>query len=167
MSHPENKVDWCLKKAKMEMQESGIHRGLVKREPNRSLALLHIAKAEHNMRAMASFKRTGFSDWSASAAFYSIYHALLAKEGYESRNQECTFAAVYQLISIGRLDIDARLIRKVSSMNLEEAHEYVDVVSLREMEQYGVSLSLDEDKYTLLRNLATEILETAKTLIEK
>ena len=32
----------------------------------------HLAKALHNFEAMANFHNQGFSDWSASAAFYTL-----------------------------------------------------------------------------------------------
>ena len=60
----------------------------------------HLKKAEHNFKAVLSFEKTGFSDWSVSAVFYTIYHCFLAiirKFGYESRNQECTIALVEHL----------------------------------------------------------------------
>ncbi len=89
MSEAKNKVEWCLKKAKKELEASKKHRGLVKAKPNLEEAKKHVAKAEHNFKAALSFEKTGFSDWSVSAAFYTIYHCFLAiivKFGYESRN---------------------------------------------------------------------------------
>jgi|SRR3989338_375696 len=97
MSHASNKVDWCLEKAKKELQLSERHRGLVKVKPNLDNARNHITKAEHNLAAISYFSEGGFSDWSMSAAFYSLYHCLLAiaqKFGYESGNQECTITLI-------------------------------------------------------------------------
>ena len=52
MSHALNKVKWCLRKAEQELEESGLHRGLVKLEEDAELAKKHIAKAEHNLHKL-------------------------------------------------------------------------------------------------------------------
>jgi len=89
MSQASNKVKWCLNKAKKELEKSNLHRGLVKLERGFILSEKHVTKAEHNMKAALYFQKGGFSDWSASAFFYCIYHcflAILRKFNYESRN---------------------------------------------------------------------------------
>ena len=48
------------------------HQGLKKTKPNKQKALEHLAKAKHNLRALIVFHDVGFSDWSASAAFYAL-----------------------------------------------------------------------------------------------
>ena len=91
MSQASKQVDWCLKKAQKELIEKDAHRGLVKITPDIKLAGKHIAKAEHNLNAASDFAKMGYSDWSPSAFFYSMYHcflAILSKFGYQSRNQE-------------------------------------------------------------------------------
>ncbi len=91
MSHAERKMGWCLKKAEEGFARRGTHRGLIRRTPDTTRARAHIAKAKHNLDAIIVFHETGFSDWSASAAFYAAYHrllAILAKHGFESRNQK-------------------------------------------------------------------------------
>ena len=101
MSHAKNKLSWCLKKAEKELKEQGKHRGLVIVKPDKKQALEHIKKAEHNLNGGIDFAKTGYSDWSVSAFFYSIYQcflAIAAKFGYESGNQECTFALMESLI---------------------------------------------------------------------
>ena len=69
-----DKVEWCLRKAKKELGELGLHRGLIKINGGIELAEKHILKAEHNLKGAIYFKKGGFSDWSASAFFYCIYH---------------------------------------------------------------------------------------------
>ena len=56
MSQASNKVKWCLKKAKKELEESDMHRGLVKTDSNIELAKKHIIKAEHNLKAALYFE---------------------------------------------------------------------------------------------------------------
>src|SRR3989344_9497102 len=100
MSQSKNKVKWCLKKAEDELKEGGKHRGLVKAKSDLNKARKHLLKAEHFLRATMYLKKGNFSDISTSTLFYSMYHCLLAiaaKFGYESRNQECTFALIYYL----------------------------------------------------------------------
>ena len=84
-----DKLVKCLE----EGEKGGRHKGLRKIEISDARIKGHLEKAVHNFKAMISFQKNGFSDWSASASFYCLYHcllSLLAKEGYESRNQSCT-----------------------------------------------------------------------------
>ncbi|OGJ19936.1 hypothetical protein A3K73_03170 [Candidatus Pacearchaeota archaeon RBG_13_36_9] len=65
----------------------------------------------------------GYSDWSASAAFYSLYHCLLAllvKFGYQSRNQSCTFAFVEELINAKKISISLEDLRSIFDKDVEE-----------------------------------------------
>ena len=158
-----------MKKAEKEIKETGIHRGLLKTEPSIELAKKHIIKAEHNLKAIMDFKNMGYSDWSASASFYTIYHSLLsilAKKGYDSRNQECTFALIYHLINTDEIDLNINLIKEVHLENLNQKHESVTIIELRELEQYGVSVSLEEDLYEKILKTSKEILDVAKEIVE-
>ena len=98
MSQAYSHIKWCLQKAKKELEQGKKHRGLVEKAPDLARAIAHLEKAEHNFKAITYFDVGGFSDWSVSAAFYVVYHCLLgilAKFGYESRNQECTLSAMH------------------------------------------------------------------------
>lgn len=170
MSMIDNKVDWCLKKAEKELKESGKHRGLVKIKPDIELARQHIKKAEHNLKAITDFRRIGYGDWSASAAFYSIYHCLMAviiKNGYESRNQECTFALINQLIDNGKTELNKDLINEIQEFKTEEAHENPSIINIRESKQYGVSLSIEDNTFKKLLETAKTLLDKTKEIIEK
>ena len=126
MTKASNKVDWCLQKAKKELEEGKKHRGLVESEPNNEETLLHVAKAEHNLRAISYFNKGGYSDWSMSAGFYCIYHCFLAighKFGYESRNQECMIALMRALKEEGKIDIDDRFIESLEASDEHERQE--------------------------------------------
>ena len=46
MSQASKQIDWCLKKAKKELEKSKLHRGLVKTAKDITLAEKHITKAE-------------------------------------------------------------------------------------------------------------------------
>lgn len=170
MSHAENKVGWCLKKAEKELQQSDKHRGLIKIKPDPEIVNAHIKKAEHNLKAISDFKRAGYSDWSASAAFYAIYHCFLAiatKSGYESRNQECTFALMYDLIETRKIKLEKSLIEEVHSLNLHEKHESPTIIEVREIEQYGVSLSLEDTTFNKLLETTKIVLDQTKLIIEE
>lgn len=170
MPHAKNKVDWCLRKAQKELEHSDKHRGLVRIQPNRKIIKAHIKKAEHNLHAMLDFKEMGYSDWSAPAAFYSIYHsflAVLAKFGYESRNQECTFALMYYLIDEGKIELDKELVERTSTLDPKDAHESPTIIDVREAEQYGVALSLEDETFDWLLTTAKHVLDQVKICVEQ
>lgn len=169
MSHSANKVEWCLRKAEKELKSGSRHRGLAKVPVDMDVVRAHIKKAEHNLAAITDFSKAGYSDWSASAAFYAIYHCLLAiigKFGYESRNQECTFALVRSLIEDGKIKLDIRLIDEVSLLDPEVEHELPTIVDVRETGQYGVKLSLETDTFDKLQKTAKMMLDRTKEIIE-
>jgi uncharacterized protein (UPF0332 family) len=159
-----------LKKAEKELKEGKKHRGLVRVKPNKSLAEDHIKKAEHNLNAISSFKKIGYSDWSASAAFYAAYHcflAIIAKFGYESRNQECTFALIYNLIESGKIDLEEETVKKVYDLSSEESQESSSIIDIRENEQYGISLSIEDDVLNKIIMTVKSILDKTKEIIEE
>jgi uncharacterized protein (UPF0332 family) len=169
MSHAKNKVEWCLKKAEKELEESRKHRGLVKTKPDLAKAKEYIKKAEHYLKATEYLKRGNFSDISASAVFYSMYHCLLAiatKFGYESRNQECTFALIYSLIEDNKIDFEEELLNKITSLEIRETSERT-TTEIREQYQYGTELSIKDDIYRELIELAKAIIFKTKIILEK
>lgn len=169
MTHAKNKVDWCLKKAERELKEQEKHRGLVKIKPDINKARAHIRKAEHYLKATDYLKKGNFSDISTSTVFYSMYHSLLAiaaKFGYESRNQECTFALILSLIEDKEIDLKRELLERIASLDVEESKENT-TVEVREQYQYGTSLSIKDNLYAELFELAKEVISAAKITIEK
>ena len=168
MSQASNKVKWCLNKAKRELEKSDLHRGLVKVERNLELAEQHIIKAEHNLKAAIYFEKGGFSDWSASAFFYCVYHcflAILRKFGYESRNQECTVAMIEMLKEENKIDIDEKFIDTLKITNIEEVQES-NVIKLRENFQYGVDLEFKEkQEFNKLVDLCKEVIYKTRDII--
>lgn len=168
MSHAKNKVEWCLRKAEKELKESDTHRGLAKAKPSIEAAVSHIAKAEHYLKATAYLKKGGFSDVSASTSFYAMYHSLLAiavKFGYESRNQECTFATVEHLIKNKKVDLDIKWLRKMASF--EENLDEETIIALREEFQYGTEAVVDDAKMNELINNTREFIEIVKVALKK
>ena len=159
------KVDWCLKKAEEEMKD-GKHRGLIIVKPSKERAREHIAKAEHYLEASLELKGK-FSDVSASTTFYSIYHSLLAvlaKFGYESGNQECTFAVIYDLIENEKIDLDKEIVNKIGLLGEKKNQSVVDI---REKYQYGTELSMENKLYEETLDIAKKILGKVKEIIEE
>lgn len=171
MSHAKNKLNWCLNKAKKEIQENRKHRGLLEIPPNIETAREHIIKAEHNLKVTIYLQNGGFTDWCSSSLFYTIYHcflAILAKFGYESRNQECTFAVIANLIEDKKINLDKNDLEKVSSMNVTDSQETSNTaITLREEYQYSTKVSLENKEYQELLELAKRILDKTKETIER
>ncbi len=165
MSHAKNKVEWCLKKA---AKEKGKHRGLVRVVSDMVKAREHVAKAEHNLKLMISLKKGEFSDWCGSAAFYSMYHSLLAilvKFGYESENQECTFALISSLIEDDKIKLDRALLDNLTKTELGAEKE--TLTDMREEYQYGTKLSMEDRTYEELLGTVKNILGESKRILEE
>ena len=68
MSQHTKQIEWCLKKAKKEINECKKqgkrlkHRGLLEANADIDEAKKHLAKAEHNLIGISRFKEIGFSD---------------------------------------------------------------------------------------------------------
>lgn len=167
MSQAENKIKWCLNKAKKEIGESKMHRGLIETKPNIEKAKDHIKKAEHNFKAVISFEKTGFSDWSVSAAFYTIYQCFLAiilKFGYESRNQECTIALIEHLKEQNKINISDSLIEALKASDHEERHTRT-AIALRENFQYGTETIIEDKALNELKELCKKAISETKKII--
>lgn len=157
MGQVENKLKWCLNKAEKEGKE---HRGLKKVQPDMEKANEYIKKAIHNLNVMQYLMKGGFVDWAVSACFYTMYHcllAILAKQGYESRNQECTFAAVEVLIKEKKAGVSLEQLKSIASFDEKSTSE--EIIKLREKFQYGTETVLDS---TIVKKLVDE----AKEFIE-
>ena len=163
MSHMKNKVDWCLKKAEKEIAEGKKHRGLIEVNPSKEKARGYIRKAEHYLEAALLLEQK-FSDIGLSSIFYSMYHSMLAilvKFGFESRNQECTFALIYSLIEDNKIDLKKEDVDRIALMSDES------VIGLREKYQYGVELSMNEEIYNDNFEFSKKILGKVKELVER
>ena len=167
MSQASNKVKWCLNKAKRELEENGLHRGLVKGESNQIMAEKHIVKAEHNLNAALYLNEGGYSDWSTSAFFYCLYHcflAILRKHGYESRNQECTLAVIESLMEEGTINIDNKFLDALKITKIKDA-DY-SVIKVREDFQYGVEITFKrKDEFNELIKMCKELINVTRDII--
>ncbi len=169
MSHAKNKLDWCLNKAEKELKENQEHRGLVRIKPDKEKTADYVNKAEHFLRATIYLKEGNFSDISASTIFYAMYHSLLAiamKFGYESHNQECTFALIAHFIEDGKIGFDQNMLNKIATLGVEENTEET-TVKIREKYQYGTKMKLEDDIYNQLLELAQQVISKTKEIIEE
>ncbi len=144
-----------------------MHRGLIIVTPDIKRAEDHIKKAEHYLSATDYLKKGNYSDISASTIFYSMYQCLLAiaiKHGYESRNQECTFALIDSLIEENKIDFKKETLYRIYSINAKDKE--TTAVGVREHYQYGVDITLKESVYKEMTNLAKEIILKTKEIVE-
>src|SRR3972149_10621994 len=125
------------------------HQGLRKIKPSQKRAEEHLEKMLKNFKAITDFHDSEHSDWSASAAFYALYHgllAILAQRGYESRNQSCTFALIEDLITKGDIKsltvpVPKEIFDKDIERDLEQSEK---ILVIREVMQYSTKTSLEE-----------------------
>jgi len=174
MSQVSKHIEWCLNKAKKEIEECKKlgkrpkHRGLLKINPSVDEAKKHLAKAEHNLEGITRFKEIGFSDWSMSAGFYCIYHCFLAiitKFGYESANQTCTISLIKYLKENNKILFDEKFIELLEYEEMEEIKEN-NIIDLRENYTYGVEISVkDEAKLKELKKICKEFIDITKQIV--
>ena len=146
------------------------HQGLKKIKPDDNIVQGHLAKALHNFEAMTSFHDLHYSDWSANAAFYALYHgllAILAQYGYESRNQSCTFSLVEDFITKGDIKnisfADLKEIFDKEAVDLAHSNKILDI---RERMQYSTRTTLAEDEFLMLKKRTKELFDKIRIEIE-
>lgn len=167
-------LDWCLNKAGREIEECKKqqkkirHRGLLKIEPNKKLALGHLQKARHNLEVFRLLRKNKFSDWSITAGFYTLYHCFLAiavKHGYESKNQICTIALIETLQEQGKISINQDIIDFMKYRE-EENNPENSIIELREDYTYGVNLEVkDKEQLDKIEKLCVEFIDSTKNII--
>lgn len=163
----ENKLKSCLKEGECGER----HKGLRKIVPSEEKIAGHIKKAVHNFNAIDLFSKLNYSDWSASAAFYCLYHALLAliaKKGFESRNQGCTFALVEKMIEDKEIALTKEELKEIFDKditeNLEQSNKILD---LRENMQYSIKTSLEEQEFKFLKERTKFLFDKIRRDVEK
>ena len=110
-----------------------------------------------------------FPDWAVNASFYASYHcllAILAKHGYESRNQECTFAGVESLIKNNKIDLNIDWLKKIGSFDESEL-EGKEIIKLREEFQYGAETVMDVAKVNQLVEDTKEFVMMVREVLKK
>jgi uncharacterized protein (UPF0332 family) len=143
-------LKWCLKDAKR----------LVKTKPDLDLAQKHVKKSEYNYGVVQTLERLKNYDWAFNVGFYSIYHcflAILAKYGYESRNQACTITVLHTLIKDKKLDLDKDLITQFDTLDVEKNITNPTIRERRELFTYGVETSIDLQQLKKIKELILKV----------
>jgi uncharacterized protein (UPF0332 family) len=169
MSQASKQVDWCLKKAKKEIEEAEKmgqrnpkHRGLIKKEPDKKEAARFIDKAVENLNFALSLDSSLHGDIAISSLFYSMYHCFLAiasRFGYESRNQTCTITLIEFLKEEGKIDIDSKFIEMFKYKDDQEDKEIYSIIEMREDYTYGSKISVE-------KQIINDLIDDCKKLIE-
>jgi uncharacterized protein (UPF0332 family) len=151
----EPNLKWCLsKKDRLKIIT-----------PNLSKCDAHLNKAKHNLLAAHYNLKGGFEDWVVSQCYYSVYHvflSLLYKQGFESRNHECTIKAVEFLIKKKSLPLNIKyvhFIRQTGELRLSDAK------ALREEFQYGTKTKANKKILNNLINTTKEIIEIVELIL--
>ncbi|MDO8459935.1 MAG: HEPN domain-containing protein [Nanoarchaeota archaeon] len=165
---------WCERKAEKEIEEckkqnkKPRHRGLRKITPDRLLALDHIEKAKHNLGVLKLLRKNGFSDWSITAGFYSLYHCFLAIAvyfGYESKNQTCTISLIESLQEDGKISLRKEIVDFMKYEEEQNSHED-SILELREEYSYGIDLEVkNEEQLDKIESLCIELIDKTRETI--
>jgi len=158
MSQIDNHLEWCLKDS----------RRLLKTKPDLDLAQKHVKKSEYNYMIVQTLEKLKIYDWALNVGFYSIYHcflAILAKYGYESRNQACTITVLLALINEKKVDLDIDLVNQFDTLDIEQNITNPTVRESRENSTYGVETSVDLHQLERIKELIIKVQrETIKIL---
>ena len=163
MAKIENVFYWCLKQG----EKGDKHKGLRKVIPNLKESRAHIKKAESNLGTMHYLYDGGKTDWVASAAFYAMYHALLAllyRVGYESRNQECTITATEHFMKDETIQLEQEYIDMIRLAQEQENKR--DVKNLREEYQYGTETAMEDKLCLKIMDNARQFVDRIKEVLE-
>ena len=143
-------LKWCLKDPKR----------LIKTKSDLVLAQKHIKKSEYNYGVVQTLERLKTYDWAFNVGFYAIYHcflAILAKHGYESRNQACTITVLLTLIHEKKLDLDKDLVTQFDTLDAEKNITNPTVRESRELSTYGVETSIDLQQLQKIKGLILKV----------
>jgi len=143
-------LKWCLKDPKR----------LRKTKPDLDLAQKHVKKSEYNYGVVQTLERLKTYDWAFNVGFYAVYHcflAILAKYGYESRNQACTITVLHTLINDKKLDLDKDLVAQFDTLDVEKNVTNPTVRERRELSTYGVETSIDLKQLKKIKELIVKV----------
>ena len=143
---------------------------LIKIKPDLELAQKHVKKSEYNYGIVQMLEKLKVYDWALNVGFYAIYHcflAILAKQGYESRNQACTITVLLTLVNEKKLNLDKDLVAQFDALDIENSITHPTVRESREMSTYGVGTSIDLQQLKRIKELILKVQrETIRILNE-
>ncbi len=152
-------LKWCLNDSKR----------LKKAKPNLDLALKHIKKSEHNYKVMQGLENLMFYDWALNVGFYSIYHcflAILAKHGYESKNQACTITVMLTLIDEKKIELDQNFVTRFYTLDVEKSLANPTIRESRETSTYGIETSVDLKELRRIKELIIKVQRETIKIVE-
>lgn len=152
-------MKWCLKESKR----------LIKRKPDLDIAQKHVKKSEYNYSVVQTLEKLKIYDWALNVGFYAIYHcflALLAKHGYESKNQACTITVLFTLIHEKKLDMDKDLIAQFDTLDVEKNITNPTIRESRELSTYGVETSVDLQQLKKIKELILKVQRETIRILE-
>ena len=135
-------------------------RRLIKTQPDLNLAQKHIKKSEYNYGIAQTLEKLKIYDWALNIGFYAIYHcflAILAKYGYESKNQACTITVLLNLVNEGKLNLDKDLVAQFDTLDAEKDITNPTVRESRELSTYGVETSIDLQQLKKIKELVLKV----------
>ena len=153
-------LKWCMKDP----------RRLIKTKPNLDLAQKHVKKSEYNYGVVQTLERLKLNDWALNVGFYAIYHcflAILAKYGYESRNQACTITVLLTLINEKKLGLDKDLVTQFDTLDVEKSITNPTVRENRELSTYGVETSVDLQQLKKIKELILKVQRETIQILEE
>ena len=160
MSQIDSHLEWCFKDK----------RRLVKVKPDLELAKKHLMKSEYNYSILQILEKQKIYDWALNIGFYSIYHcflAIVAKHGYESRNQSCTITVLLSLIDQKKVNLDKSLVLEFDTLEVEKDITSPTIRMKREISTYGVETSIDLQQLKNIKEMIVKVQrETIKILAE-
>jgi len=175
MSQASKQVDWCLKKAEREIEDSRKkgqrnpkHRGLIKDKPDKKEAIEYINKAVENLNFALSLDSSSHGHIAISSLFYCMYHCFLAiasKFGYESRNQTCTIALMEYLKEEHKINIDNKFIEMFRYKEEQSDKETYSLIEMREDYTYGSKISVEKNIINGLVKDCQKLIEDTKNII--
>lgn len=160
MSQVEKHLEWCLKDSNR----------LTKIKTDIECAKKHLKKSEYNFGVMQELETLKRYDWAINVGFYSIYHcflAILAKYGFESKNQSCTITVLLSLIEKQKISLDKDIVLQFDTFDTEKDSLNPTIRTSRELSTYGVETSINNKQLNNLKNLIVKVQkETIKILSE-
>lgn len=153
-------LKWCLKDT----------RRLVKANPDLDLAQKHLKKSEYNYGVLQTLESLKIHDWALNVGFYAIYHcflAILAKYGYQSRNQACTISVLLSLINEKKLGLDKELVAQFDTLDIEKDITSPTVRESRELSTYGVETSIDLHQLKMIKELLVKAQRETISILEE
>jgi|SRR3989338_323293 len=174
MSQASKQIDWCLSKAKNELEECvrlkkrPKHRGLIKLEPNTQQAQNHLKKAEENLEFATSIDMSRYGYKIVESLFYCMYQCFLSiatRFGYESANQTCTISLIEYLKEQNQIDLNQKFIEMMKYQDEQKEQEYPSIIDMREDYTYSSKISVEKEKINELITACQELMEKTKEIV--